>query len=86
MKFVLNDFQNFQVKEIFMKQLLQLYGLSVEKASAITQLYPTPRLLFDALHVEDRGELLSNISYGLTNRRIGPVISKAVHLLYTSKF
>ncbi|CAD7013130.1 unnamed protein product [Ceratitis capitata] len=36
------------VREIFVQQLLQLHSLSLEKALAIVEVYPTPRLLLDA--------------------------------------
>ncbi|GLV43732.1 mus81 [Carabus blaptoides fortunei] len=37
--------RNFKVQEIFVRQLLQLKGVSVEKALAIVEKYPTPTLL-----------------------------------------
>lgn len=76
------------VKEIFIKQLLQMKGLSVEKAVAITENFSTPRELYSAYITssEKEGEnLLSNIIYGPLKKSIGPAISKAIYQLYTNK-
>uniref|UniRef100_T1GFA5 Crossover junction endonuclease MUS81 n=1 Tax=Megaselia scalaris TaxID=36166 RepID=T1GFA5_MEGSC len=50
-----SDFQNstaknkgIQIREIFIKQLIQLKFLTTEKAIAITEIYPTPRALLEA--------------------------------------
>jgi crossover junction endonuclease MUS81 len=78
--------QALRVQDLFMKQLLQLHGLSVEKAQAIVERYPTPRVLMAAYQAEgSAGEkLLANIHYGSLNRLIGPVISRTIHQFYTS--
>lgn len=34
--------RNFTIKDLFVRQLVQLKALSVEKALAITKIYPTP--------------------------------------------
>lgn len=34
--------RNFTIKDLFVRQLVQLKTLSVEKALAITKIYPTP--------------------------------------------
>lgn len=71
---------------MFIKHLIQLKGLSVEKAVAITDKYPTPSHLIDTLKTHDEPELLlANIRYGSSSRNIGPVISKIIHQLYTNK-
>lgn len=76
----------FKVNEMFIRQLLQLKGMSVDKALAIVEHYPTPRLLIDALHTSDCGELLlANIQFGNRKRLIGSVISKTIYQLYTKK-
>jgi crossover junction endonuclease MUS81 len=74
------------VQDVFIKQLLQLHGLSVEKARAIVERYPTPQVLMAAYHAEwSAGEkLLANIHYGSLNRLIGPVISRTIHQFYTN--
>lgn len=72
---------------MFVRQLLQLKGLSVEKALAIVEHYPTPRLLIEAFQncESDRELLLANIQYGDKKRSIGPTISKTIYQLYTKK-
>jgi crossover junction endonuclease MUS81 len=69
-----------------MKQLLQLYGLSVEKAQAIIEQYPTPRVLMAAYQAEGSAgvKLLARIRYGSLNRHVGPVISRTIHQFYTN--
>lgn len=37
--------RNFTIKDLFVRQLVQLKTLSVEKALAITKVYPTPKQL-----------------------------------------
>jgi crossover junction endonuclease MUS81 len=77
--------QALRVQDLFMKQLLQLHGVSVEKAQAIVGQYPTPRVLMAAYQAKgSAGEkLLSNIQYGSLDRLIGPVISRTIHQFYT---
>ena len=67
---------------MFVKQLLQLKGLSVEKAVAITEMYPTPKLLSEAFREADE-KLLSEVVAGKSNRKIGPTVSKTLHQFYS---
>lgn len=75
------------VKEIFIKSILQLKGLSVEKAIAIAEVYPTPRKLFLAYRrcpsQKEAENLLAPIQYGPLKRIIGLTISKTIFQLYT---
>jgi len=77
--------QALSVRDLFIKQLVQLHGLSVQKAQAIVERYQTPRALMAAYEAEgSAGEkLLANIRYGSLNRLIGPVISRTIHQFYT---
>ncbi|CAL7940361.1 unnamed protein product [Xylocopa violacea] len=77
----------FKVSEMFVRHLLQLKGMSVEKASAIVERYPTPRVLIEGFQNSDgNGELLlANINFGDKKRLIGPTISKTIYQLYTKK-
>jgi crossover junction endonuclease MUS81 len=77
--------QALSVRDLFIKQLVQLHGLSVQKAQAIVERYHTPRVLMAAYQAEgSAGEkLLANIRYGSLNRLIGPVISRTIHQFYT---
>ncbi|XP_066588124.1 crossover junction endonuclease MUS81-like [Prorops nasuta] len=79
--------KNFTVRQMFIRQLIQLKGLTVDKASAITSVYPTPYALILALReAGNNGEkLLSNLQYGPQKRQIGPALSKILYQLYTQK-
>ncbi|KAF5289464.1 hypothetical protein FQR65_LT11837 [Abscondita terminalis] len=80
---------NFKVRELFIKQLLQLSGMSVEKALAIVEKYPTPKILYTEYQnsSETVGEnLLSNLQFGKLKKKIGPVISKVIYQLFTNKY
>ncbi|OXU29401.1 hypothetical protein TSAR_002197 [Trichomalopsis sarcophagae] len=70
------------VKQMLVHQLLQLKGVSVEKAMAIADLYPTPKILAQAFHQAD-DKLLANIESGSFKRKLGLTISKTFHQLYT---
>ncbi|XP_047362261.1 crossover junction endonuclease MUS81 [Vespa velutina] len=78
--------KNFNVRQMFVRQLLQLKGMSVDKALAIVECYPTPLILINALHKSNCGKtLIANIQYGQQKRQIGPAISKTVYLFYTQQ-
>nr|XP_033334596.1 crossover junction endonuclease MUS81 [Megalopta genalis] len=77
----------FKVNQMFIRQLLQLKGVSVDKAVAIVEHYPTPKVLVNAFQQSDsNGELLiSNIQSGNKKQVLGSIISKAIYQLYTNK-
>lgn len=71
---------------MFVRQLLQLKGVSVDRAVAIANRYSTPKLLRAAYAegTQNEGEkLLSSIKYGSAQKNIGIVISRSVYQLYT---
>ena len=72
---------------MLVRQLLQIKGISLEKALAIVELYPTPKLLLSALNNSGRNgeKLLAPLQYGLNKRQIGPVSSKIIYQLYTQR-
>lgn len=77
------------IKDFFVRQLIQLDKMTVEKAMAITNVYPTPRALLNAyadpqLVANDtaRQALLSKITYGASRRAIGASLSKIIFDLY----
>lgn len=76
--------RNFTISEMFVRHLVQLHGLSVEKASAIIEKYPTPHSLMEAYKYGGDENLLTLITVGKSGRKIGPVISKTLHKMYTS--
>lgn len=69
--------------------LIQIKGMSVDRALAIVSKYPTPALLRKAYseHPGVKGEkLLASIQFGDCNKNIGPVLSKIVHQVFTLEF
>lgn len=81
--------RNFRVRDMFVRQLLQLKTLSLDKALAIVRRYPTPSLLLRAYdNCNDVGKaelLLATIPYGAAMKTIGPVISKVLYNLYNAR-
>ncbi|XP_074596732.1 mus81 structure-specific endonuclease subunit [Brevipalpus obovatus] len=81
---------NFTVKEMFIKHLLKFKGISVPKAKAISDIYPTVTHLLEAYEtcetLKEKELLLSEIIYSTSNRKIGPVLSRKVHRFYSAKF
>ncbi|XP_017890439.1 crossover junction endonuclease MUS81 [Ceratina calcarata] len=77
----------FKVNEMFVRHLLQLKGMSIEKAAAIVDRYPSPRALIEAFRRKssDAGLLLATIDFGDKKRLIGPAISQTIHQLYTKR-
>nr|SVE74732.1 EOG090X06E6 [Daphnia carinata] len=75
------------VTQMFAKQLMQLHGLSGEKAEAIVKVYPTPSSLMDALRSAgaSASTLLSCLEYGKAKRKIGLSISALLAKLYTEE-
>lgn len=73
------------VKDIFMKQLLQIKLLTIDKVNAIVDKYPTPKKLFLAYErctSEEEKEKLLNIPYGTVKRTIGLKLSKTIYQLF----
>jgi len=88
-----NDFsvkaKNWTVQEMFARHLMRLRGLSVDRAYAIVQKYPTLTHLIRAYQnckTEKEGELLlSLIFFGNSGRTIGPAVSRTIYHLYNDK-
>uniref|UniRef100_A0A2D4PY69 Crossover junction endonuclease MUS81 n=1 Tax=Micrurus surinamensis TaxID=129470 RepID=A0A2D4PY69_MICSU len=74
------------VYEVFARQLMQVSGLSGEKAAAILEKYKTPASLMGAYAACPDGEsqeyLLSAIKCGQLHRNLGPSLSKTLAQLY----
>uniref|UniRef100_A0A2D4FIJ2 Crossover junction endonuclease MUS81 n=2 Tax=Micrurus corallinus TaxID=54390 RepID=A0A2D4FIJ2_MICCO len=74
------------VYEVFARQLMQVSGLSGEKAAAILEKYKTPASLMGAYAACPDGEsqeyLLSTIKCGQLQRNLGPSLSKTLAQLY----
>ena len=91
--FAFEDFNNdstkskgLKVSELLIKQLMQLRGMSYEKALAITFSYPTPAALYRSYSTcrstAEKESLLSNIKFGCFGRNLGPSLSRSVFYLY----
>ncbi|XP_022219216.2 crossover junction endonuclease MUS81 [Drosophila obscura] len=78
------------VREVFVQQLLQLHSLSLDRALAIVERYPTPRLLLDAYaacgEVEQARRLLAGITCGALERPLGEKLSQCLYDFYGSEF
>ncbi|XP_017030531.1 crossover junction endonuclease MUS81 [Drosophila kikkawai] len=78
------------VREVFVQQLLQLHSLSLERAMAIVERYPTPRCLLDAyeecVEAKEARQLLARIPYGPLERPLGEKVSQCLHEFYTTQF
>ncbi|XP_075401493.1 structure-specific endonuclease subunit MUS81 [Tenrec ecaudatus] len=76
------------VREVFARQLMQVRGVSGEKAAALVDRYSTPASLlaaYDAcLTPKEQETLLSTIKCGRLQRNLGPVLSRTLSQLYCS--
>ncbi|XP_051001856.1 crossover junction endonuclease MUS81 [Acomys russatus] len=76
------------VREVFARQLMQVRGLSGEKAAALVDRYSTPASLlaaYDACATPKEQEmLLSTIKCGRLQRNLGPALSRTLFQLYCS--
>ncbi|KAG9346446.1 hypothetical protein JZ751_006757 [Albula glossodonta] len=74
------------VREVFARQLMQISGISGDKAAAILEHYSTVSSLLRAYEQcptdTDREKLLSSIRYGKLKRNVGPALSRTVYQLY----
>lgn len=79
--------KNFTIRDLFMRQLVQLKTLSIDKAVAITEIYPTPRDLILAYrncpNKNDAANLLADIRFGKFHKPIGTTISQTLYNLYS---
>lgn len=80
--------RNFTIRDMFNRQLVSLKSLSIDKALAITEIYPTPRSLLTAydrcFDEADAINLLANILCGKLKRPLGATISQTIYKLYKS--
>lgn len=77
------------VKEVFARQLMQISGVSGEKAAAILERYDSPASLLSAYEnccsSEEKEKLLSSVKCGKLQRNLGPVLSRTIAQLYCTK-
>ncbi|KAM5248457.1 crossover junction endonuclease MUS81 [Ctenodactylus gundi] len=76
------------VREVFARQLMQVGGVSGEKAAALVDRYSTPASLlaaYDACATSKEQEmLLSTVKCGRLQRNLGPALSRTLSQLYCS--
>lgn len=76
------------VREVFARQLMQVRGVSGEKAAALVDRYSTPASLlaaYDACATPKEQEmLLSTVKCGRLQRNLGPALSRTLSQLYCS--
>lgn len=81
--------RNFTIRDMFNRQLVSLKSLSIDKALAITEVYPTPRSLISAYNrCFDESEalnLLASIPCGKLKRPLGSTISHIIYKIYRAK-
>lgn len=74
------------VQEVFARQLMQVRGVSGEKAAAIVGQYSTPASLLAAYDAcvtpKEQEMLLSTIKCGRLQRNLGPALSRIFSQLY----
>lgn len=77
------------VQEVFVRQLMQVRGVSGEKAAALVERYSTPASLLAAYDActtpEEQEKLLSTVKCGRLQRNLGPVLSRTLAQLYCTK-
>ncbi|XP_078197553.1 structure-specific endonuclease subunit MUS81 isoform X13 [Callithrix jacchus] len=76
------------VREVFARQLMQVRGVSGEKAAALVDRYSTPASLLAAYDAcatpKEQETLLSTIKCGRLQRNLGPALSRTLSQLYCS--
>uniref|UniRef100_A0A182F4Y4 Crossover junction endonuclease MUS81 n=2 Tax=Anopheles albimanus TaxID=7167 RepID=A0A182F4Y4_ANOAL len=75
------------VRDVFIKQLLQIKLLTIEKVNAIVERYPTPQSLrraYDRCPSETERQRMLNLPYGPTKRTIGDKLSTIIYQLFAS--
>ncbi|XP_052009399.1 crossover junction endonuclease MUS81 [Xyrauchen texanus] len=77
------------VREVFARQLMQISGISGDKAAAVLEHYSTVSSLlkaYDQCSSEtEKEKLLSSIKYGKLKRNLGPALSRTVYQLYCTR-
>ncbi|KAF0296685.1 Crossover junction endonuclease MUS81 [Amphibalanus amphitrite] len=81
--------QRLTARDMFAKMLLQLSGLSADKAAAIVAVYPTVTRLLEAYagcgSQAEAEKLLAPLRADRSGRPVGAAISKAVYHLYSDR-
>uniref|UniRef100_A0A673HIB5 Crossover junction endonuclease MUS81 n=1 Tax=Sinocyclocheilus rhinocerous TaxID=307959 RepID=A0A673HIB5_9TELE len=77
------------VREVFARQLMQISGVSGDKAAAVLEHYSTVSSLLQAYDQcsseSEKEKLLSSIKYGKLKRNLGPALSRTIYQLYCTR-
>lgn len=81
--------RHFTIRDMFNRQLVSLKSLSIDKALAITEVYPTPQSLIKAydrcFDQSEAMDLLANIPCGKLKRPLGTTISQTIYKLFNAR-
>lgn len=91
-KDTLSKTQMFTVKEMFLSMLMAIRGVSLERAIVIQKVFPTPRLLLDYFHVENKDKtpeqksvlLLELFKHEIGNKKIGKAVLQKIYDVWGS--
>jgi len=76
-----------QVKSLFIRQLMQISGMSYDRAEVICEKYQTPKQLYmkyeQCLTVKEREKLVEDLEFGVLNKKIGKSISSSLYSLFS---
>lgn len=77
------------VREVFARQLMQISGVSGDKAAAVLEHYSTVSSLLQAYDKcsseTEKEKLLSSVKYGKLKRNLGPALSRTIYQLYCTR-
>lgn len=77
------------VREVFARQLMQISGVSGDKAAAVLEHYSTVSSLLQAYDQcsseTEKEKLLSSVKYGKLKRNLGPALSRTIYQLYCTR-
>jgi crossover junction endonuclease MUS81 len=79
------------LRDLFVKMLMTIRGVSGEKAAEIVKVFPTPKALFDAYETlsseEEQNDLLKGTIEAAGRKSIGPALSKKIRgIWYSDKY
>lgn len=77
------------VREVFARQLMQISGVSGDKAAAVLEHYSTVSSVLQAYDKcsseTEKEKLLSSVKYGKLKRNLGPALSRTIYQLYCTR-
>lgn len=76
---------NLTIRDVFLKQLLNIKQLSIEKATAIIERFPTFASLYrhyDNMKTEDKEIFFKDWTIDSSRRKFGPILSRRIYTLF----